>query len=240
MFNYQSTRVSACGTHHVTSNGQVIYGKTFDTVLPFHPPGLAPVVVNTQAWHINILGEAAYNHRFDKTFGFYCDHAAVVENDQWFHIKADGLPLYTQRYAFAGNFQNDISIVCDTQNRYFHINTSGEILYPEKWLYSGDFREGFAVVQNADGFSSHINQCGELTHNQWFLDLDVYHKGLARALDRNGWHHINKTGQAIYAKRFANIEPFYNGLSRVQTFTGEILVIDELCVTHRVLRKAIY
>ncbi len=64
-------------------------------------------------------------------------------------------------------------------------------------------------------------------HGHWFLDLDVFHKGYARARDTAGWHHIDLQGYPIYARRFAAVEPFYNGQARVEDFDGSLLVIDQ-------------
>jgi hypothetical protein len=73
------SRVSSCGTHHISLHTQQpIYEHRYKTVLPFHSPGLAPVVDQTgAAFHIDGRGESAYSQRFNRTFGFYQDVAAV-------------------------------------------------------------------------------------------------------------------------------------------------------------------
>ena len=119
---------------------------------------------------------------------------------------------------------------------YFHIDLQGHALYQSRWRYCGDFREGVAVVQGDDGLSTHINASGKQVHGQWFFDLDVYHKGFARALDAKGWHHVDRLGNPIYAQRYSQVEPFYNGCSRVETLDGGLLVIDETGAVLRELR----
>jgi hypothetical protein len=52
-------------------------------VLAFHPPGLAPVLRDLAAWHINPEGTAVYSRRFLKTFGFYGGIAAVYDESGW-------------------------------------------------------------------------------------------------------------------------------------------------------------
>ena len=64
-------------------------------------------------------------------------------------------------------------------------------------------------------------------HGVRFLDLDVFHKGCARARDEDGWTHIDATGRPLYARRFAAVEPFYNGQARIERFDGGLEVIDE-------------
>ncbi len=73
------SRVSSCGTYHICLNTQQpLYNHRFKTVLPFHSPGLAPVIdQNETAFHINDRGENAYSERFHRTFGFYQRLAAV-------------------------------------------------------------------------------------------------------------------------------------------------------------------
>ena len=235
------TTVSPCGKHHLTDNNKKLYETSFDQVLPFHTISineqLAPVKVNNQAWHIKTSGQPAYTEKYDETFGFYCGLATVKKNDQWFHITSNGRPAYKNTFSFAGNFQQDICVVCDGNNKYFHIDKNGKPLYKEKWNYCGDFREGSSVVQSNTGLSTHILVSGEILHNQWFMDLDVYHKGYARARDQKGWHHIDKRGVELYSTRYANIEPFYNGCSRVEGFSGELLIIDEQGNTLRTIRE---
>ncbi len=93
--------------------------------------------------------------------------------------------------------------------------------------YAGDYRDGIAVVQREDGLHTHITSNGKLVHGRWLLDLDVFHKGIARARDFEGWHHISTSGQSLYQQRFAAVEPFYNGQARVEDGDGSLLVIDE-------------
>ena len=83
------------------------------------------------------------------------------------------------------------------------------------------------MVQRENGLHTHINLEGLQVHGKWFLDLDVFHKGYARARDDNGWYHINMRAQPIYSRRFAAIEPFYNGQARVEDFDSSLLVTNE-------------
>jgi hypothetical protein len=229
------------GSHHVYDDNSTAYEQRYDEVLAFHTINnqlqVAPVCLQNQAWHINSNGEAIYSSRYERTFGFYCGFAAVKLAKEWFHIRIDGLPAYSQRYVFVGNYQNDIAVVCDHDGYYFHIDKQGFHLYDAKWRYCGDFREGIAVIQAINGYSSHIDSNGLYLHDQWYDDLDVYHKGFARAKDKAGWHHINKAGKSIYPQRYASVEAFYNGCSRVETLDGALLVIDECGEVLRELRS---
>ena len=62
-----------------------------------------------------------------------------------------------------------------------------------------------------------IDLLGRQIHSGRFLDLDVFHKGFARARDARGWFHIRTDGTPAYDARFAEIEPFYNGQAHART-----------------------
>ena len=64
---------------------QIVYNKIYDEVLKFHAPGLAPVKDITGAFHIDINGKELYAKRYNRTFGYYCNRAAVIQNKSWFH-----------------------------------------------------------------------------------------------------------------------------------------------------------
>lgn len=224
--DWRETRVSAERTHH-TLGGEPLYKARFLEVLKFHAPGLAPALGEDGALHIDLQGRPAYDRRFARTFGYYEGLAAVDTGEGWLHIHPDGSAAYTARYAWCGNFQGGACPVRAAGGEYHHIDRTGAALYTERWAYAGDYRDGVAVVQAADGLSTHIDARGRQLHGRWFRDLDVFHKGFARARDRQGWTHIDEAGLPIYARRFAAVEPFYNGQARVERFDGALEVIDE-------------
>lgn len=236
--SWERLRVSACGTHHVGEHGLPTYDERFDEVLTFHPPGLAPVRRNGRAWHVRSNGSPAYDQRFIRVFGFYEGQASVVAHDGWHHITVDGRDAYPARHAWCGNFQQGRCAVRDDDGVYYHITSSGCALYPDRWRYAGDYREGIAVVQAANGHSTHIGLDGKLVHSMWYVDLDVFHKGFARARDEDGWMHVNHQGRPAYLRRFRAVEPFYNGQARVERFDGALEVINEDGSTMVELRPA--
>jgi hypothetical protein len=227
---WQDTEVAPDRTHHLHGGGP-LYTARFDEVLKFHAPGLAAVRCGDEAWHVDLNGMPAYGLRFRRTFGFYEGLAAVAADDGWRHILPDGTELSTARYAWCGNFQSGLCAVRTTSGEYFHIDSSGHPAYAERWRYAGDYRDGFAVIQRSDGMSTHIDRGGRTLHGRWFVDLDVFHKGYARARDDSGWFHVDAQGHPVYARRFAMAEPFYNGQARVETLDGGLEVISEKGLT---------
>ncbi len=218
--------VARDGTHHLFQ-GRPAYDLRFTEVLKFHPPGLAPVIDGSGAYHIAADGLPVYEFRYVRAFGFYEGIAAVQANDGWRHIGPDGAALYPERHAWCGNFQEGRCPVRDGNGRYFHILPDGCPAYAERYRYAGDFRDGYAVVQDEVGRHTHVDPDGRLLHGKWFLDLDVFHKGHARAADADGWHHVDTAGRPLYEARFANVEPFYNGQARVTGHDGSLSVIGE-------------
>ncbi|CAF0869428.1 unnamed protein product [Rotaria sordida] len=236
------SRVSSCGTYHICLNTQQpLYHYRFKNVLPFHSPGLAPVIDQTEeAYHIDEHGESVYSQRFHRTFGFYEDLAAVQNLDYWHHIIIQGSPAYKSVWQWCGNFQSHRCPVRDFDLKYYHIDPNGRIISGPH-SYAGDFREGSAVVRSiVDGLFRAIDENGDLLHSSSkktsFFDLDVYHKGLARVRDENGWFFINRAGVDIgQGRRYRQIENFYNGQALVQLFhDGSRCIIDE---QHHILAR---
>lgn len=212
-------------------NGQPVF-KQFKSILKFHAPGFAPVEDESGWYHINAIGMPIYNERYVRTFGFYCERAAVTSLNGCFHINPQGIRIYSESYAWIGNYQEEICPVRkqtpDTkQNIYFHIDLNGKRLYPDNYLYAGDYRDGIAVVRNFDGLCHHIDSHGKKINDKEFLDLGVFHKNIAPARDENGWFHSNVSGKALYSKRYAALEPFYNGYALVETFEQKKQIISE-------------
>lgn len=236
MTRWRSSRISADGRFHEI-DGVPLYAQRFDEVLSFHEPGLAAVRIDGRAWHIDECGSRAYAREFHRTFGFYEGRASVQDGEDWFHILADGRSLTCVNYAWCGNFQGKRCTVRRCDGRYLHIDADGIPIADSTWKYAGDFRDGIAVVQGDDGLSTHIDANGRFLHGRRFRDLDVFHKGFARARDDRGWFHLGRDGASVYERRFAMIEPFYNGQARVERDDGALEVIDERGATVLVLRE---
>ena len=229
----EKIKISDCRSfHQIESDAgelKALYSRRFLEVEKFHSvtsnnKALAPVLDGKGAYHIDLNGNPAYKDRFDKTFGFYKDKAAVMLNGEFFHINIDGLRLYKQSYDWVGNFQEDICVV-KKAGHFFHINHLGEKLYDEEYDYVGDFKDGIAVVYK-DGHATHIDKKGNFIHNKFYKKLGVFHKNYANAEDDNGWFHIKRDGTKSYKDRYKMVEPFYNGLAFVETFEGKLCQIN--------------
>ena len=224
--NWQDINVSADNTHFLFDEKR-IFGKQFLEVLKFHSPGLAPVKDESGSYHIDSFGKQLYADRFTRTFGFYCNRAAVVQGDKCFHITDTGRQAYTDTFTWAGNFQENLCAVRNSDNKYFHIDLEGNRIYTDSFIYCGDFKDGIACVKTSNGFYKHIGTTGNFLNDKSFHDLGIFHKNFATAKDKGGWHHIDKNGNEIYKQRYLVVEPFYNGFALVIQFDNIKIIIDE-------------
>ena len=224
--NWQEIKVSADNTHFLY-NGKQFFGRQFIEVLKFHSPGLAPVKDKSGSYHIDITGKQLYADRFTRTFGFYCNRAAVVQDDKCFHITDTGNKAYTYTFAWTGNYQENFCAVRNNDNKYFHINLDGNRIYSDSFMYCGDFKDGYACVKTTNGLYRHIDVKGKFLNDKVYFDLGIFHKNFATAMDKNGWFHIDKEGNEIYRHRFLAVEPFYNGFALVTQFDKNKIIINE-------------
>lgn len=224
--NWQDIKISSENTHF-EFEGRPIFGKTFIEVLKFHSPGIAPVLDNSGAYHIDSNGNELYQNRYARTFGFYCKRAAVIENNSWFHLNEKGERVYAASFLWTGNYQENLCTVRDKNNQYFHLDLNGKRIYPDNYIYAGDYKDGIACVKCQDGLYRHIDNKGEFINGKSFFDLGIFHKNFATAKDKDGWFHIDREGNELYNKRYLAIEPYYNGFALVTTFDMEKIIINE-------------
>lgn len=214
-------------THHLIED-KALYSNRFDKVQEFYfPPNYAPVVLNQTAFFINTKGEKVFNRTFNQAFGFYDGIAAVSDDLGFFHINQEGQDIHSFRFEWSGNFQENYCVVKDmSTKKFFHIDRQANPIYPKQYAYVGDYKYSIAVIVNESGLSTHINNKGHFIHNQFFLELDVYHKGYAVAKDKFGYFHIDKQGIAIYSARYQKLEPFYNNRAFAVAHDNTKLIIS--------------
>jgi hypothetical protein len=224
--NWKDIKISADNTHFIVDNKN-IFNKIFIEVLKYHAPGIAPVLDETGAYHIDTQGNPLYPEKYNRAFGFYCNRAAVTINHEWFHIDVQGKRIYKEVYAWIGNFQEDRCTVRTKEGMYFHVDLHGTPCYTDKYIYAGDFKDGVACVKQLDGWFRHIDKQGHFIHDKVFVDLGVFHKNYATARDGMGWFHIDKGGNELYTQRYQLVEPFYNGQALVTQLDGQKIILDE-------------
>lgn len=222
--NWQNIQLSPDEKSYLINDSIAFGGKRFVEALNFHSPGIAAVKDESGAFHIDQFGEAIYNSRYLRTFGFYDGHATIQTHEGFTHIDTVGRKMHPDFYQWSGNYQEELCCVKDSDGNYFHIDLMGARVYAENYLYAGDFKYGIACVMRSDRKWTHIDRQGKMVHGILFNELGVYHKGFATAKDDRGWFHIDKMGIEIYPHRFETIEPFYNGFSLVSGDGNKMLV----------------
>lgn len=86
----------------------------------------------------------------------------------------------------------------------------------------------------------HIDEDGARMHRPGeLLDLDVFHKGFARARDARGWFFIGMDTGADAMKpagtRYAQLEPFYNGAAAATRRDGVRVLLSDDTLAETVL-----
>ncbi|WP_318640101.1 methyltransferase [Flavobacterium ardleyense] len=224
--NWKDIKTATDNTHFLYDDNK-IFNRNFIEVLKFHTPGVAPVKDYSGAFHITDEGKDLYNQRYERTFGFYCNRAAVISDKYWFHIDERGQRISKKKYAWTGNFQEEICTVRNGNNEYFHIDILGNKIYKENYIYAGDFKDGIACVKLQNGNFKHIDSKGKFINESEFVDLGIFHKKYATAKDRKGWFHIDINGIELYSERYLLVEPFYNGFALVTSVIDQKSIINE-------------
>lgn len=225
--NWQDIKVSE-DNRNFLFEGKPLFVNQYIAIQKFHSPGLAPVKDETGSYHINNIGIPLYIDRYTRTFGYYCNRAAVILGDNWFHLTELGDKAYSNSYSWTGNYQENLCTVRDYDNKYYHIDLSGNKVYSQTFFYCGDYKDGYACAKTIKGNYRHIDVNGNFLCNKEFVDLGVFHKNIATAKDKDGWYHIDKQGNEIYKNRYLAVEPFYNGFALVTKFGNQKIIIDEL------------
>ena len=141
--NWKNIKTAVDNTYFIYDD-KPVFNKKFTEVLKFHSPGLAPVLDSSGAYHIDGEGLELYQKRYQRTFGFYCNRAAVIENNRWYHINEMGEKVYTTSYLWTGNYQEDICTVRNDNNQYYHIDLNGNPIYKE--LYDSITDELYVIM----------------------------------------------------------------------------------------------
>lgn len=144
--------ISPDGTHHLYE-GRPIYERHFQSVGPFRFPGLAAVRDDTGAYHINFLGEPAYNERYAWT-GNFSEGVAPVRNadGRYLFIDEEGKPIAFETYLYATGFSEGSAVVYHETLGATHITTAGELLYGDWYYDARPFAGGKAYVRDDAGW----------------------------------------------------------------------------------------
>ena len=105
---------------------------------------------------MNDINGVPYDHVGVFSEGMY----VVRKGEQYFHVREDGKPAYTQRYSHVGPFYDGFAVVCKDGRRFFHILNNGSPAYRRFFSKAGPLIRGRAAVTTPDGKDIYINTAG--------------------------------------------------------------------------------
>lgn len=143
---------SPSGTYH-EFNGTPIYEQRFKTVGPFRFPGLAAVIDESGAFHIDFSGNAIYEERY-LWVGDFTEDCAVVKTTEgdYYHINEQGKRIGHNNYLFAEEFSEETAVIYRKNYGATHITTGGEMVYGDWYFDARGFKNGEALVRDEDGW----------------------------------------------------------------------------------------
>lgn len=224
-------QVSADGTHHIFE-GQPVYEKRFKKVGEFRFPGIAKVIDDSGAYHINFFGDALYDERYAEVGDFFDDAAVVKDFDgNYFHIYDDGRVAGSEKYLWAGDFHDGIAVVYHKKYGAAHITNTGELLYGDWYFDARDFIDGKALVRDENGWLC-VDKKGNVLERAE-EPADNFPRGKIRCVRaKNIIPDVirdSKFDSAVIIIRHAEREPFLKGEpgnSKMLTARGEKSAIE--------------
>lgn len=159
-----------------------------------------------------------YSNRFQEVLSFHSPGLAPAkQKNRWFHIKPDGMPVYSKSFDHAFGFYEDRASV-EEGKCWFHILINGEQAYKRRFVWCGNFQEGLCIVREKNGFFYHIKLNGEDAYPEKYLYCGDFKEGLAAVRKDNGrWSHIQNDGRQLNDQFFKELVYFIRDLQEPKT-----------------------
>ncbi len=160
--------------------------------------------------------------------------APVEDESGWYHINADGVPLYEERYKRTFGYYCGLAAVSTTCG-CFHIDTKGNALYETRYAWCGNFQEDICTVRDMANSYFHIKADGKRLYGQDFLYAGDFRDGIACVKCKDGlWRHIKSDGSFLNGKGFLDLGVFHKNIAPARDekgwfhsdFSGEKLYSD--------------
>lgn len=95
------------------------------------------------------------------------DVYTVHDSSGWFHVRADGTPVYQARFALVfGGFREGFTVVMGKGGGFFHVHLDGTPLYEARFTNLGDFKGGLAAATINNGPWVLINTLGQVVETR--------------------------------------------------------------------------
>ena len=103
-----------------------------------------------------------------------------LSDDRYFHIREDGVPAYSERYRYAGDFKDGFAVVQRDDGLHSHIDRSGALLHGRWFLDLDVFHKQYARARDEAGWH-HVDRYGEPIYGARFRNVEPFYNGQARA-----------------------------------------------------------
>lgn len=124
---------------------------------------------------------------FIKAFGFYEGLACVVRdsNEVYFHINSQGKRIYTENFAYVGDYKYGIAVAVLESGKCVHIFTNGARVHNKAFVELEPFHKGVAVAKDEQGYF-HIDKSGEALYEARYAKLEPFYNDRAFGVDNVG------------------------------------------------------
>lgn len=152
--------------------------------------------------------------QFKRILKFHEPGLAPVEDESgWYHITAEGIPLYSKRYRRTFGFYCGFAAVM-ADDGCFHITASGLPLYAERYAWCGNFQEELCPVCDKTSKYFHIDANGRRLYAANYLYAGDFRDGIACVKCGDGlWRHITAKGDFLNGAAFLDIGVFHKGIA---------------------------
>ncbi len=168
----------------------------------------------------HLHGELLYGKQFHQALKFHAPGLApVCDESGWYHIDAQGLPLYPDRFDRAfGYYCHRATVV--KNGEWFHLDAEGNAAYPERYAWTGNFQEDCCTVRGFQGQYFHIDLSGKSCYPERYHYAGDFREGYACVKTPQGFKHINHAGQALNGKLFLDLGVLHKGIATAKDANG--------------------
>lgn len=146
--------------------------------------------------------------------------APVADSNGWYHIAADGTPLYSDRYLKAFGYYFLRAAVL-TPNGWFHLTEKGAPAYPQYYLWIGNYQQAVCAVCDFEARYFHVSPNGTPLYPEKYQYAGDFYENVACVCLTDGrWTHINFEGKFIHDSFFMELGVFHKGYAAARDKTG--------------------
>lgn len=159
--------------------------------------------------------------KFKSLLKFHAPGLAPVEDESgWYHITAEGEPLYSERYLRTFGYYCGFAAVT-AKDGCFHIGTDGKPLYAERYAWCGNFQENICTVRDFGNNYFHIGADGRRLYESNFVYAGDFRDDIACVKCTDGFcRHIDSKGNFINDKAFLDIGVFHKNIAPARDEKG--------------------